>query len=270
MAPASSQHPASTIPPVLEEILESTRRRVAELKPAAAELAAAAQDAPPPRGFADALAQGGLQIIAEIKRNSPSAGPIAPHLDPASQAKLYEEGGAAALSVLTEPHYFAGSLDDMRSARAAVDLPVLRKDFVLDELQIHQARAAGADAILLIVAALEESTLSELHETAIGLGLDVLVEAHTGDEVEVANRCGATLVGVNNRDLHTFRTDLATAETLGPLVRGQVRVAESGVSSPYGASRMAAAGYDAILVGEALVRSDDPAGLVAALKAASG
>ncbi len=208
-------------------------------------------------------------MIAEIKRMSPSAGPIAPHLDPAKQAKLYENGGAAALSVLTEPHYFAGSLEDLQSARAAVDLPVLRKDFIVDELQIHEARAAGADAILLIVAALDRGQLSDLHAAGIGLGLDVLVEAHNQDEVEAANRCGANLVGVNNRDLHTFHTDLSTAETLAPLVVGTVRVAESGVSSPAGAARMAAAGYHAILVGEALVRSDDPAGLVSALKAAA-
>lgn len=200
---------------------------------------------------------------------SPSAGPIAPHLDPATQAKLYESGGAAALSVLTEPHYFAGSLEDMQAARTAVELPVLRKDFIVDELQIHQARAAGADAVLLIVAALEESALRDLHALAGEVGLDVLVEAHNREEVEAANRCGAKLVGVNNRDLHTFETDLATAEDLASLIAGDVRVAESGVSSPVGSARMAAAGYDAILVGEALVRSEDPASLVAALKAAA-
>ncbi|NND03234.1 MAG: indole-3-glycerol-phosphate synthase, partial [Acidimicrobiia bacterium] len=228
---------------MLEEILQSTRQRVEALRPASAELVASAASAPPTRGFAAALANDGLQIIAEIKRRSPSAGPIAPHIDPAVQAKLYETGGAAALSVLTEPHFFAGSLEDLQAARAAVKIPVLRKDFIVDELQLHQARVARADAVLLIVAALEESALRDLHDVATGIGLDVLVEAHNLDEVEVANRCGAALIGVNNRDLHTFKTDLATAETLASSVESTIRVAESGVSSPAGASRMAAAGY---------------------------
>lgn len=253
---------------MLEEIVESTRRRVAELMPAARELVAAAAVAPATRGFAAAVSRDGLQVIAEIKRRSPSAGPLAPHLDPATQAKLYEEGGAAALSVLTEPHFFAGSMEDLKSARDATGLPVLCKDFIVDDVQIHLARAAGADAVLLIVAALAEAELGALLETAVGLGLDVLVETHNREEVEIANRIGARLVGVNNRDLHTFVTDLATAERLASLVSGAVRVAESGVSSPEGAARMARAGYDAILVGEALVRSDDPARLVAELRAA--
>lgn len=261
---------AITIPPVLNEILESTRLRVTRLDGAGDELRELAMAAPPARGFAAALAEPGLQVIAEIKRRSPSAGAINSDLDPADRAHRYEAGGAAAISVLTEPDYFGGSLDDLRTVRAAVELPILRKDFVIDELQLFEARAAGADAVLLIVAALAEETLGELLVTADKLGLDVLVEAHDQAEVEVANRCGASMVGVNNRDLRTFITDLATAEALGPLVTAPLRVAESGVSSVAGAARMAAAGYDAILVGEALVRSGDAAALVAQLRAAGG
>ena len=157
----------------------------------------------------------------------------------------------------------------MQEARAAVDLPVLRKDFIVEDVQVYQARVAGADAILLIVAALEEHRCVELHQLATSLGLDVLVEAHNGAEVEVAERCGASIVGINNRDLTTFETRLETAEGLAAAVSAEVTVAESGVSTPEGAARMAAAGYDAILVGEALVRSTDPAALVHSLKSAA-
>ncbi len=223
---------------------------------------------PPSRGFEAGLNASGLQIIAEIKRRSPSAGDISMHLDPAGQASRYESGGAAAISVLTEPDFFGGSIDDLEAVRAAVTIPILRKDFVIDEVQIHEARSAGADAVLLIVAALEEARLADLLAAGRNVGLDVLVEAHTGAELEVANRCGARIIGINNRDLHTFETDLETAERLAPEVRGSTKVAESGVSSPIGAARMAAAGYDAILVGEALVRSENPAALVAALRQA--
>lgn len=189
-------------------------------------------------------------------------------LDPAEQARSYRAGGAAAISVLTEPDFFGGSLEDLQAVRAAVDVPVLRKDFVVDELQMYEARAAGADAVLLIVAALEERQLADLLAVGEGIGLDVLVEAHNGVELDMANHSGAGLIGINNRDLRTFITDLATAERLAPAVAGSVKVAESGVSSPQGAARMAEAGFDAILVGEALVRSDDPAALVTALRQA--
>lgn len=254
---------------MLEEIIRSTRDRVAAIRPALPELRAASADAPPARSLQDALAAPGLQVIAEIKRRSPSAGRLAPHLEPARQAKAYQAGGAAALSVLTEPHYFAGSLEDLQQARAAVDLPVLRKDFIIEDVQVYQARVAGADAILLIVAALEEHRLAHLHELAVSLGLEVLVETHDAPEVEVANRVGAKIVGVNNRDLTTFETSLDTAESLAGTVEAPIAVAESGVSSAEGAARMAAAGYDAILVGEALVRSADPAGLLTQLRAVS-
>jgi len=241
---------------------------VAALAPQRADLLAAARAAPPPRSLAAALAADGLQVIAEVKRRSPSAGALAPDLKPSRQVGEYIAGGAAAISVLTEPEFFAGSLDDLRAVRASVDVPVLRKDFILDTVQIAEAKIAGADAILLIVAALERSQMLMLLAAAHNLGLEALVEAHSEAELEVADDCGADVVGINNRDLATFVTDIGVAETLGPRVTTTVKVAESGVSSPAGAARMAAAGFDAILVGEALVRSSDPAALVASLRAA--
>ncbi|NIR39850.1 MAG: indole-3-glycerol phosphate synthase TrpC, partial [Actinobacteria bacterium] len=224
----------------------------------------AARSRPPARDLVAALRRPGLQVIAEIKRRSPSAGVIAADLDPAGRARAYATGGAAAISVLTEPDFFGGSIADLRAVRDAVDVPVLRKDFTVSPAQVWEARAAGADAVLLIVAALSASRLGELLATAREAGLAALVEAHTSQEAAVACRAGAELVGVNNRDLATFRTDLGVAEAVAShLPEGAVRVAESGVSTPEGAERMWAAGYDAILVGEALVRADDPAGLLA-------
>ncbi len=251
---------------MLDQILQATKRRVEMLTPRQAELKQRALAMPAGRGFAAALAAPGLQVIAEIKRRSPSAGDISMHLDPAVQARHYQAGGAAAISVLTEPEFFGGSIVDLEAVRAAVDVPVLRKDFVIDELQLYEAKAAGADAVLLIVAALDEEDLVRLLALATTLGLYVLVEAHDGAELDVANRVGAEIVGVNNRDLRTFVTTLDTAERLAPEVQGAIKVAESGVSSPQGAARMATAGYDAILVGEALVRSEDPGELVTALR----
>ncbi len=251
---------------ILDEILQATRARIAALPPQP-DLEAAAAAAPPVRDFAAALTVPGLSVIAEIKRRSPSAGPIAPGLDPAVQAAEYVAGGAAAVSVLTEPDFFDGSPEDLRRVRAAVAVPVLRKDFILDRRQILEARALGADAVLLIVAALDRAALTDLHAAAADVGLAALVEAHTATEAETALEAGATVVGINNRDLTDFRTDLGVAEQLAPLLEGAaVIVAESGVSDPAGAARMAAAGYDAILVGEALVRAADPAALLAALR----
>jgi indole-3-glycerol phosphate synthase len=244
---------------MLDAILDATRDRVAALRPHAADLRDRARSAGPVRDLTAALAAPGLGVIAEIKRRSPSAGAIAPDLDPAEQARRYAAGGAVALSVLTEPRFFAGSLEDLGAARSAVSIPVLRKDFVIDPVQVWEARAAGADAVLLIVAALGDALLGELHAIAAELGLNALVEVHDEAEAQRALAIGARCVGVNNRDLATFRTDLAVAERLAPLVApAAVRVAESGVSSPEGAARMAAAGYDAVLVGEAAVRSGDP------------
>ncbi len=255
---------------MLDAIVASVRARLPDVVAAETELRAAGAAAPEPRGFAAALAADGLQVIAEIKRRSPSAGVLAPGLDPAAQARRYAAGGAAAISVLTEPDHFDGSLADLAAVRAAVDLPLLRKDFVLHPAQVWEARAGGADAVLLIVAILDDGELAELLAAARAAGLDALVEVHTSAEARRARSAGATLIGVNNRDLGTFRTDLGTAEAISGLLDGvPVRVAESGVSDPVGAARMAAAGYQAVLVGEALVRSDDPAALIRALRGAA-
>ena len=184
-----------------------------------------------------------------------------------AQAVAYEAGGAAAISVLTEPHFFGGSLDDLAAVRAAVGVPVLRKDFTRNAAQIWEARAAGADAVLLIVAALSDASLGELVAEADLVGVDAIVEAHTVDEVQRAVDAGASIVGVNNRDLRTFVTDLATAEAAADHIPSSlVSIAESGVSSTDGAARMRRAGYDAILVGEALIRHGDPTGFVQALR----
>ena len=221
------------------------------------------------RSFRSALSASGLSVIAEIKRRSPSAGAIDADLDPVRQAVAYEAGGADAISVLTEAQHFGGSLDDLVAVRDAVALPVLRKDFTRNEAQIWEARAAGADAVLLIVATLGQELLVELVAVAQDIGMDAIVETHTAVEVERAIGAGADIVGVNNRDLSTFTTDLGVAESLfGSLPADVISIAESGVSSVDGAQRMVTCGYDAILVGEALVRADDPAALVASLKGA--
>lgn len=254
---------------MLEPILVATRRRIGELPPLH-ELQAAALHAPPTRGFAAALRANGLQVIAEVKRRSPSAGPIDTKLDPVDLASEYEAGGAAAISVLTEPEYFGGSLDDLRHVARRVTVPVLRKDFVLDAAQIWEARLAGADAVLLIVAALSQEPLAALIAASREAGVDALVEVHTEEEADRAVTAGASIIGVNNRDLTTFVTDLAVAERIASgLPEDRLWVAESGVTDASAAERMAAAGYDGVLVGEALVRSSDPAGLVAELRGVS-
>ena len=228
--------------------------------------------APAPRDFATALrrADGRVAVIGEIKRRSPSKGDLAPDLDPAATAKAYEAGGAAALSVLTDAPYFGGRVDDLTSARDATALPVLRKDFTIDEIQVYESRAIGADAILLIVAAIpDDELLAELHALARALGLAVLVEAHDAAEIERALAAGAEIVGVNNRDLGTFAEDLGVGESLGARVPAPVvAVAESAVRSAEDSRRLGAVGFDAVLVGEALVRAADPTALVRDLGAA--
>jgi indole-3-glycerol phosphate synthase len=252
---------------VLTKILDNAARRALEAQVRLDEFIDVASAASPARSLSEALSADGLSVIAEIKRRSPSAGDIDPTLDPASQALKYVAGGASAISVLTEPDFFGGSLADLESVRNVVDVPVLRKDFTLDGAQIWEARAAGADAVLLIVAALSDMLLSELIDLAAQVGVDAIVEAHTGHEVNSAVDAGARIVGVNNRDLATFITDLSVAESVADLLPTDVvTIAESGVSDVEGARRMRDAGYDAILVGEALVRSENPAGLVAALR----
>jgi indole-3-glycerol phosphate synthase len=254
---------------VLDEILTTKRAEVDSLRLRRDELTAALPDAPAVRDFGAALRRpdGGLAVIAEIKRRSPSKGDLAPDLVPADTARAYADGGAACLSVLTDGPYFGGDLSDLRAARAAVGLPVLRKDFTVDPLQLIEARAAGADAALLIVAALpDDGLLRELHDAATGLGLTVLVEVHDEPELDRALALEAGVIGVNARDLATFGEDLSLGERIAKRIPEAVAaVAESAIRSVDDARRMAGAGFDAVLVGEALVRSADPTGLVAAM-----
>ncbi len=256
---------------VLEDILETKRAEVALLEPKRGALEAAAALAPEARDLRGALrrADGGLAVVAELKRRSPSKGDLAPDLDPARTAKAYEAGGAAALSVLTDGRWFGGDLEDLVAARAATSLPVLRKDFTVDALQIFEARAAGADAVLLIVAALpDDALLADLHALAVELGLAVLVEVKEAVELERALRAGARIVGVNSRDLRDFTENLGVAEGLATAIPDDViRVAESAIRSVADARRVADVGYDAVLVGEHLVRHHDPTTAVAELAA---
>ncbi len=255
---------------VLDEILAGKRDEVARLRTPgereATERALAA--APAVRDFAGALrrADGRLAVIAEIKRRSPSKGPLAPDLDPGPLARSYEAGGAAALSVLTDERWFGGCLSDLAEARVATEVPVLRKEFVIDPVQVDESRAAGADAVLLIAAALSGESLTEMHARAADVGLAVLVEVRSEHEIDRAVDAGASIVGVNSRDLQSFSEDLGTAERLVELLpAGVLAVAESAVRTAADAARMARAGFDAVLVGEALVRSEDPESLVRAL-----
>ena len=225
------------------------------------ELRAAAAGLPAARGLEAAVRRGpnGPRVIAEVKRRSPSKGDIRIDLDPAALAAAYAAGGASAVSVLTEPRHFAGSPDDLLAVRSAVGLPVLRKDFVTTAYQVWEARAWGADAVLLIVAALDPPALGDLLGETSAAGLDALVEVHTVAEAEVAAAAGASLVGVNARDLTTLEVDPNRfAEVRQRLPAGTVLVAESGISDRAGVQAAADAGADAVLVGEALVRSDDP------------
>ena len=248
---------------MLDEILQRTMADLPILRDREAEFATVANRMPDPVGFRAGLQAAGLGVIAEVKRKSPSRGMIDADLDPVTQARAYEVGGAVAVSVLTEPHFFSGSVEDLIAVKDRIDLPVLRKDFVVDPVQVIQARAIGADAILLIMACLSDRQATDLLDEAARWGLDVLVEAHTSDEARRAVDCGARIVGVKNRDLSNFDVDLAMAERIAPLLPADVvRVAESGIWTVDDARRMGAVGYDAVLVGEALVRSDDPGALI--------
>jgi indole-3-glycerol phosphate synthase len=215
---------------------------------------------PPTRGFARALAGGStLSVISEIKRRSPSKGDLFPDLVPGDLARTYEEAGASCLSVLTDEEFFGGSVADLQAARSACSLPVLRKDFTVDARDVADARLMGADAVLLIVAALDDVELRQFHDLATDLGLDVLVEVHDAAELDRAVAAGATLIGVNQRDLATFTVDRDLAAKLRPsMPEGAITVAESGVRDGADAVALAAAGYDAVLVGESLVTSADP------------
>jgi indole-3-glycerol phosphate synthase len=251
----------------LSDILARKRDEVAARRGACPdrELEARAKDAPAPRSFAGMLSvRGGPpRIVAEVKRASPSAGAIDARLDAPAQARRYQNAGAACVSVLTDGPGFGGSLDDLVAVRAAVSIPVLRKDFVIDRHQLLEARAAGADAALLIVAALPGDALRRLLDDARVLGLDALVEVHDAGELEAALGAGATLLGVNNRDLRTFQVDLAVSERLLPALPAKVKgVAESGVRTAEDARRLRSAGATNLLVGEALVRAADPGALI--------
>jgi indole-3-glycerol phosphate synthase len=218
------------------------------------------------RDFRAALLVGAPAIIAEIKKASPSKGLLSENFDPAGLAREYESGGAAALSVLTDEHFFQGSLANLCAAREAVTLPVLRKDFTLDEYHVIEAAAHGADAILLIVAILDAQRIRALRELAAGYGMSALVEAHDEAEVDIALEGGASLIGVNNRDLKTFEVKLETSLRLaGRIPPGVVKIAESGIHSASDVNRLRAAGFHAFLVGEHLMKSASPASALRAL-----
>ncbi|MGB6943631.1 MAG: indole-3-glycerol phosphate synthase TrpC [Bryobacteraceae bacterium] len=218
------------------------------------------------RDFTGALTNRQPAIIAEIKKASPSKGVLAAEFDPAAIARLYEQGGAAALSVLTDEKHFQGSLSDLEAARGAVRIPALRKDFTIDPYHVHQAAAYGSDAILLIAAILSERQMRDFRELAEHYGMAALVEVHDEEELQPAIASGARLVGVNNRNLHTFEVSLETSLRLAEKIpTGVVRVAESGIHSSADVRRLHAAGYQAFLVGEHLMKSGDPAGALKAL-----
>ncbi len=250
----------------LAEICAAKRAQVEKEKAAVpfAEMDARAKSAPAPRGFAAALrakvTKGENALICEIKKASPSAGLIRADFDPTMLAKAYEKGGAACLSVLTDAPYFQGKDEYLAQARAACALPALRKDFMVDVWQIAESRALGADCVLLIMAALEDSEAEEMHAAAVSYGMDVLIETHDRAELERALRLTSGLIGINNRNLKTLKTDLATTEELAPFVpEGREIVAESGLSTPDDLRRMEAVGVHRFLIGESLMKQKDVA-----------
>jgi len=256
---------------ILHEIAENKRKEVAEAKARTplADLRRHLADAPPVRDFIGALkAPGtslirGMSLIAEVKKASPSAGVIRPDFDPVRIARIYEQSGAAAISVLTDEKYFQGGIEHLHAVKAAVSIPCLRKDFIIDTYQVVEARAAGADAVLLITGILSDEQLAELLGASHELGMCCLVESHTKEELERAVASGARLIGINNRDLRTFRTDISTTTRLSELVpRDRTLVSESGIRSRSDVAKLQAAGVSAILVGESLMRAADIAAAV--------
>lgn len=256
----------------LDRILEAHRAEAAADSRSTTELRRRCDDLPAARGFREALAAvdtevDGVGVIAEVKRRSPSKGALAPDLDPAALARSYADGGATCLSVLTDVEFFGGSPDDLAAARSAVSLPVLRKDFTVAPNDVLDARLMGADCVLLIAAALGVEELVDLHGLAHEIGLDVLVEIHDETELEHALAAGADLVGVNQRDLVTFEVDQERAVRMASVIpSGVVRVAESGVRGRDDALALAEAGYAAVLVGESLVTSGDPAAALRSMR----
>ncbi|SOD74291.1 indole-3-glycerol phosphate synthase [Jatrophihabitans sp. GAS493] len=253
---------------VLQEIVAGVREDVAARQALTSldELKERAAAAAPAKDALAALMSPGVGVIAEVKRRSPSKGALASIADPASLAADYAAGGARVISVLTEQRRFGGSLDDLRAVRARVDIPVLRKDFVVGSYQVHEARANGADLVLLIVAALDQNTLVGLRERVESLGMTALVEVHTEDEASRALDAGAQVIGVNARNLSTLQVDRSTFERIAPgLPKHVVKIAESGVRGPLDLIEYAAAGADAVLVGEGLVTKADPRAAVAEL-----
>jgi indole-3-glycerol phosphate synthase len=260
------------VPTYLDKILAAHRAAVGEGARQLSDLIEEAERCPPTRGFSATLrAMPGVAVIAEVKRRSPSKGPLAPDLVPSVLAKAYAGAGAACLSVLTDYEFFGGSAEDLAEARAAVDLPVLRKDFTVSAGDVCQTRLMGADAVLLIVSALSPGELAEFLALSRRLGLEALVEVHDEAEAEMAVEAGADLIGVNQRDLVTFEVDTDRAvRVAGKLPAGVVRVAESGIRSYADIRRLADAGFDAVLVGEALVRAPDPGAALATLRGVEG
>jgi len=250
----------SAIPDILKKIREVKEHDVEELKAShKAELRKAAEQQSPPRGFRDALtASDRLALIAEIKKGSPSEGIIREDFDPPAIAREYAAGGARCLSVLTDAPFFCGHLEYLKQARQTVDLPALRKDFILDEIQVTEARAWGADCVLIIMAMIEPRQAETLLSAARDLGMDALVEVHDRRELGLANEIGAEMIGINNRDLRTFEVDLETSQRLVEHIpEGVTKVSESGITSRTDAERMRSWGFDAILVGTYLMRQED-------------
>ncbi|HEU4587246.1 MAG TPA: indole-3-glycerol phosphate synthase TrpC [Gemmatimonadales bacterium] len=253
------------MPTSLTQILDTTRRDLPGLIARRGELERAAERAPTPPSFRTALGSGRLALIAEVKRRSPSAGVIRADLHPAERARAYSSAGASAISVLTDGPFFGGSLDDLRAVARDVPVPVLRKDFILDEAQIAEARAAGAAAVLLIVRALEAPRLRALLAYARDLGLEALVEVHTRAELDTALGADAAIVGVNSRDLDSFRIDVASAwELIARVPADRIAIAESGMHSVDDVERAAQAGADGVLIGTALSAATEPGALARA------
>lgn len=256
----------------LDGILESHRAGAAQDNRALERLIEQARSMAPTRGFGNALRSASpLAVISEVKRRSPSKGDLNPDLDPATLSRAYAAGGAACCSVLTDEQYFGGSISDLQAVRAAVDMPILRKDFTVSAHDVVDARLMGADCVLLIVAALDDSELADFHALATEIGLDSLIEVHDEAEAERAMKIGGSIVGVNQRDLRTFEVDTDRAlRVAGSMPTEVVRVAESGIRGPEDIADLVDAGFDAVLVGESLVTHSGPADGVRALINAAG